>query len=143
MKRLFWLLTVLLMGVQQSFAFNFDALMDEKVAPISDAVAKIIFTPVTFFGNEVPIIIFWILFAGIFFTIYFKGIAIWGFKHAIDVVAKPAESDNCGEVSSFQALATALSGTIGIGSIAGVAISISIGGPGAAFWISLVCPSSL
>lgn len=135
MKRLFWLLTVLLMGVQQSFAFNFDALMDEKVAPISDAVAKIIFTPVTFFGNEVPIIIFWILFAGIFFTIYFKGIAIWGFKHAIDVVAKPAESDNCGEVSSFQALATALSGTIGIGSIAGVAISISIGGPGAAFWI--------
>ncbi len=50
---------------------------------------------------------------------------------------KPAEKhdDGCGEVSSFQALATALSGTIGIGSIAGVAISISIGGPGAAFWI--------
>ena len=49
---------------------------------------------------------------------------------------KPEKShDGCGEVSSFQALATALSGTIGIGSIAGVALSISIGGPGAAFWI--------
>ena len=73
-----------------------------------------------------------------FSSIYYKGIAIWGFKHAIDVVAKPAEKSedgSCGEVSSFQALATALSGTIGIGSIAGVAISISIGGPGAAFWI--------
>jgi len=53
------------------------------------------------------------------------------------MVAKPAEKSkgDCGDVSSFQALATALSGTIGIGSIAGVAISISIGGPGAAFWI--------
>jgi AGCS family alanine or glycine:cation symporter len=52
-------------------------------------------------------------------------------------VSKPSEktAGGCGEVSSFQALATALSGTIGIGSIAGVAISISIGGPGAAFWI--------
>ena len=82
-------------------------------------------------------IIFWILIAGIFFTIYFKGICVWGFKHAIDVVTKPAEknADGSGDVSSFQALATALSGTIGIGSIAGVAISISIGGPGASFWI--------
>lgn len=71
------------------------------------------------------------------FHVVFRGISVWGLKHAIDVVSKPAEKggDSNGEVSSFQALATALSGTIGIGSIAGVAISISIGGPGAAFWI--------
>ena len=135
MKRILWLLTVFLTTIQNAFAFDVDHFMDTTVAPVSDAIAKVIFTPISFFGNDVPIIIFWILFAGIFFTIYFKGIAIWGFKHAIDVVTKPAESDNCGEVSSFGALATALSGTIGIGSIAGVAISISIGGPGAAFWI--------
>lgn len=135
MKKLFWLLTVAMMGMQQAFALNVDKFMDDNIAPFSDAVAKIIFTPVNFFGNDVPIIIFWILFAGIFFTIYFKGIAIWGFKHAIDVITKPSDKNHCGEVSSFQALATALSGTIGIGSIAGVAISISIGGPGAAFWI--------
>ena len=126
MKRFLWLLTAFLTTIQNAFAFDVDHFMDTTIAPVSDAIAKIIFTPVSFFGNDVPIIIFWILFAGIFFTIYFKGIAIWGFKHAIDVVTKPAESDNCGEVSSFSALATALSGTIGIGSIAGVAISISI-----------------
>ncbi len=137
MKKLMTFLTVLLCGMQSANAMNVDAFMDKHIAPVSDAVANLIFFPISIFGSKVPLIIFWILFAGIFFTIYYKGISIWGFKHALDVVAKPAEksADGCGEVSSFQALATALSGTIGIGSIAGVAISISIGGPGAAFWI--------
>ena len=135
MNRFLWLLLAFATTIQNAFAFNVDKFMDENIAPISDAIAKVIFTPIKIAGQEVPLLILWILFAGIFFTIYFKGIAIWGFKHAIDVVAKPADKDNCGEVSSFQVLATALSGTIGIGSIAGVAISISIGGPGAAFWI--------
>ncbi|MBQ8475546.1 sodium:alanine symporter family protein, partial [bacterium] len=113
---------------------NVDAFMDKHIAPFSDAVAKIIFYPVSCFGTKVPLIIFWILFAGIFFTIFFRGICVWGFKHAIDLIKKPAEksNDGSGDVSSFQALATALSGTIGIGSIAGVAISLSIGGAGAA-----------
>ena len=110
--------------------------MDNTVAPVSDAIAKVIFTTVPLPGGEIPIIILWILFAGIFFTIYFKGVAIWGLKHAVEQLVSPTnKGDGSGEVSSFQALATALSGTIGIGSIAGVAISISIGGPGAAFWI--------
>jgi AGCS family alanine or glycine:cation symporter len=121
-------------------AMSVDAFMDKYIAPVFKAISDFIFCPISIAGSEVPVIILWILFAGIFFTFYFKGIAIWGFKHAIDIIAKPAEKkqDNngdCGEVSSFQALATALSGTIGIGSIAGVAISISLGGAGAAFWI--------
>ncbi len=132
-------LTTLLTLTNSVFAMTVDEFMDKHIAPFSDAVADIIFYQINFFGTKVPLIIFWILFAGIFFTIYFKGISIWGFKHAIDLIVKPAEksekNDGCGEVSSLQALATALSGTIGIGSIAGVAISISIGGPGAAFWI--------
>ena len=137
MKKLFLMLSILLLNVQQVFALNVDKIMDEKIAPISDAIANIIFFPIPVCGYKVPIIIFWVLLAGIFFTIYFKGISVWGFKHAIDVVSTPSEKhgSDCGDVSSFQALATALSGTIGIGSIAGVAISISIGGPGAAFWI--------
>ena len=137
MKKLLFILSVLLLNVQQVFAMNVDKFMDEKLAPISDAIADLIFFPIPICGSKVPAIIFWILIAGIFFTIYFKGVAIWGLKSAIDIVMKPAEKhhSNFGEVSSFQALATALSGTIGIGSIAGVAISISIGGPGAAFWI--------
>ena len=138
MKKFMTFLMLLLCSMQSASAMNIDAFMDKHIAPVSDAVANLIFFPISIFGSKVPLIIFWILFAGIFFTIYYKGIAVWGFKHALDIVAKPAEKSedgNCGEVSSFQALATALSGTIGIGSIAGVAISISIGGPGAAFWI--------
>ena len=137
MRFLMMLFTTMLMTLQSAQAMNVDEFMDKHVAPISDAVAKLIFFPINICGSEVPLIIFWVLIAGFFFTFYFKGISVWGFKHALDVVAKPAEkhNDGCGEVSSFQALATALSGTIGIGSIAGVAISISIGGPGAAFWI--------
>lgn len=137
MKKILAVLFTLLLNIQRANAVNIDALMDKYVAPVSDFIAKIIFFPIHIAGADVPIIIFWILFAGIFFTFYFKGIAIWGFKHAVDQIIKPKHKDGEGEVSSFQALATALSGTIGIGSIAGVAISISIGGPGAAFWIFL------
>ena len=134
----FWMILLMMLTTLQSVqAMNVDEFIDKHIAPVSDAIANIIFFPVTICGSKVPMIILWVLFAGIFFTIYFKGIAVWGFKHAIQNVAKKPEKshDGCGEVSSFQALATALSGTIGIGSIAGVAISISIGGPGAAFWI--------
>ena len=137
MRKLLALVLTTILTMANANAMNVDEFMDKNIAPISDFIADIIFYKINLFGQQVPIIVFWILFAGIFFTIYFKGIAIWGFKHAIETVSKPAEkSENgCGEVSSLQALATALSGTIGIGSIAGVAISISIGGPGAAFWI--------
>ena len=137
MKKFWTMLVMMMLSLQSAQAMSIDAFIDENIAPVLDAIAKIIFCPVTLFGNKIPMIILWILFAGIFFTIYFKGIAIWGFKHAVDNITGKAEnhSEGCGEVSSFQALATALSGTIGIGSIAGVAISISIGGPGVAFWI--------
>lgn len=137
MKKFLLMLFTMLMGLQSVQAMNVDAFIDKNIAPYTDAVAKAIFFPVSIAGGQVPVIILWILAAGIFFTIYFKGIAVWGLKHAVDNLTKKSENhgDGCGEVSSFQALATALSGTIGIGSIAGVAISISIGGPGAAFWI--------
>lgn len=143
MNKILMFLMIVILGVQRANAVSVDAFMDKYIAPVSDWVANLIFYPIKYNHGDIhiqiPIIIFWILFAGLFFTVYFKGIAIWGFKHAVDQIAKPKKKDGSsngeGEVSSFQALATALSGTIGIGSIAGVAISISIGGPGAAFWI--------
>ena len=137
MNKILIVLLTLLFNIQQANAFNIDTFMDKNVAPVSDAIAAVIFHPIHVFGADVPIIIFWILFAGIFFTFYLRGIAVWGFKHAIEVVCKPKKSagDGSGETSAFQALMTALSGTIGLGSIAGVAIAISMGGPGAAFWI--------
>jgi len=143
MPKLLIVLFTLILSMPKALAVNVDAFIDEKLAPVTNAIADFIFMNMP--GTEVPIIIFWILFAGIFFTFYFRGLSVWGFKHAIDTVInhdknhadkhEDKESGGAGEVSSLQALATALSGTIGIGSIAGVAISISIGGPGAAFWI--------
>ncbi|MCQ2754108.1 MAG: alanine:cation symporter family protein [bacterium] len=137
MKKFMMLLMTIFVTMQSVFAMSVDEFIDTKIAPVADKIADVIFFSIPVAGGKVPVIIFWILFAGIFFTIFFKGISIWGLKHAVDnLIKKPEKSgDGCGEVSSFQALMTALSGTIGIGSIAGVAISISIGGPGAAFWI--------
>ena len=86
MKKLLAVLFTLLLNIQRANAVNIDALMDKYVAPVSDFIAKIIFFPIHIAGADVPIIIFWILFAGIFFTLFFKGIAIWGFKHAIKLI---------------------------------------------------------
>ncbi|MBP3924594.1 alanine:cation symporter family protein [bacterium] len=140
MKKILIALFTVLLGIQQANAMNVDAFMDKHIAPVSDAVANIIFYPITICGAEIPLIIFWILIAGLFFTIYLRGIPIWGFAHSIHNLIKPnkeqgSDDSDSGEVSSFQALMTALSGTIGLGSIAGVAIAISMGGPGAAFWV--------
>src|SRR5574344_1258441 len=140
MKKIMTFLLLMLCSIQSVSAMSFDTFMDKHIAPISDAVAGVIFYPIKIFGAEIPLIIFWILAAGLFFTIYLKGIPVWGFTHSIHNLVKPnkeqgANDSNSGEVSSFQALMTALSGTIGLGSIAGVAIAISMGGPGAAFWV--------
>lgn len=137
MVRILTTMMLLIMCSQKVFASSVvNSFAENYVAKFTDAIANFVFTPVSIFGAEVPIIILWILFGGIFFTIYFKGLPIWGFKQSLKVISKAKkDAGGEGEVSSFQALATALSGTIGMGSIAGVAIAISIGGPGAAFWI--------
>ena len=124
---------------QSAQAKPVDQIIDATIAPVSDVFSKIVFYPVNICGADIPVTILWILLGGIFFSVYFKGIAFWGFKHALSLLTKKPSKDlgedGTGEVSSLQALATALSGTIGLGSIAGVAIAISIGGPGAIFWI--------
>jgi AGCS family alanine or glycine:cation symporter len=85
---------------------------------------------------EVPFVVVWLILGGIFFTIKMRFINIRGFRHGIQLVTgkynKPGEP---GEVSHFKALATALSATVGLGNIAGVAIAIAVGGPGATFWM--------
>lgn len=74
--------------------------------------------------------------SGIFFTIYFGFPQLRLFKHAIQIVSgKYDDPENKGEISSFQALCSALSATVGLGNIAGVAVAISLGGPGAVFWL--------
>lgn len=74
--------------------------------------------------------------SGVLFTLYFGFPQIFFFKHAIQIVSgKYEDPSNKGEISSFQALCAALSATVGLGNIAGVAVAISLGGPGAVFWL--------
>jgi len=83
-----------------------------------------------------PFIVIWLVLGAIFFTIRMKFINIRGVKHAFQLIKGDFDNPNdAGEVSHFQALATALSGTVGLGNIAGVAIAITVGGPGATFWM--------
>ena len=83
-----------------------------------------------------PLIVVWLVLGAIYFTFRMKFINVRGMKHGIDLVRGKYDNPNDpGEVSHFQALATALSGTVGLGNIAGVAIAITVGGPGATFWM--------
>ncbi|MFY7992846.1 MAG: alanine/glycine:cation symporter family protein [Bacteriovoracaceae bacterium] len=81
-------------------------------------------------------LVFGLCFSGIFFTIYFGFPQLKLFKHALQVVSGEFDdAENKGEISHFQALCAALSATVGLGNIAGVAVAISLGGPGAVFWL--------
>ena len=86
--------------------------------------------------TKIPLVVIWLIFGALFFTIKMKFINITGFRHAVELVqGKFDNPKDKGEVSHFQALATALSATVGLGNIAGVAIAITLGGPGATFWM--------
>lgn len=85
-----------------------------------------------------PWFVYFLLGTGLFFTIYLKFPQIRFFKHAIRIVRGKYDKDtDVGDTSHFQALATALSGTVGTGNIAGVALAIHLGGPSALFWMML------
>lgn len=86
--------------------------------------------------KNIPFIVVWLVAGAIFFTVKMKFINFRGVKHAFQLVAgKYDDPEDKGEVSHFQALTTALSATVGLGNIAGVAVAIVIGGPGATFWM--------
>ncbi|MGB0882035.1 MAG: alanine/glycine:cation symporter family protein [Vicingaceae bacterium] len=137
--------------------------IDAFFSPIAKEVSDIVFYTVNVVGKEVPLVLFVLIGGAIFFTIYFKFANFTLIKTAIGVVkgdydeldhhgADVAEGDSTpggdifetigvegaeGEVSHFQALTAALSATVGLGNIAGVAVAVSIGGPGATFWMIL------
>ena len=107
--------------------------------PLVLSIASVVFFDISkIFGSNdnIPFIVIWLVFGALFFTIRMGFVNIKGFKHAIMLVKGDYDDpNNKGEVSHFQALTTALSGTVGLGNIAGVAIAISLGGPGATFWM--------
>ncbi len=86
-----------------------------------------------------PIVVIVLLVGGLTFTIYFKFINIRGFRHSISVIrGKYDNPRDIGQISHFQALTSALSATIGLGNIGGVAAAVSLGGPGAVFWMIFI-----
>jgi AGCS family alanine or glycine:cation symporter len=113
-----------------------DEIIDQTMRPVADAVAGFIFFAVPFGDTELPLIVAWLIGGGLFFTLYLRFINVRGFRHAIALVSgRYSNDDDPGEITHFQALTTAVSGTVGIGNIAGVAVAISMGGPGATFWL--------
>ena len=117
-----------------------DERINEAFQPISNFWEGLILHE--FFGTGIPTIIFLLVGGAAFFTIYFGFINIRGFGLSLRTVmgrydGLDEKRKESGEVSHFQALATAVSGTVGNGNIAGVAMAIAIGGPGATFWMIL------
>ena len=88
------------------------------------------------FGTGVPLIVVVLLFGGVYYSFYFGWLSLRGFKHSIDIIrGRFDDPDDPGEISHFKALTSALSATIGLGNIAGVAVAMGTGGPGALFWM--------
>lgn len=126
-------------------SFNLHAGIDETVDTFFNDYlgwfASLIFTSVPVGEANFPLIAGWLLIAAVVFTLYFGFVQFSKIKLAFDIVRGKYTDPNSkeeGEISHFQALATALSGTVGLGNIAGVGAALAIGGPGATFWMILV-----
>lgn len=88
---------------------------------------------------HMPLILFIMVFGGLFFTVRMGFLNIRLFKHAIDVVrGKYDNPEDEGDITHFQALTSALSATVGLGNIAGVALAIGKGGPGVVLWLWII-----
>ena len=136
--------------------------LNKWFTPLVDALALVllwdpfaacgIYDPVVYDSNGLPflhpngqpvtqdcwLVVVLLIGAAVWFTLYFGFINIRGFKHALDITrGKFAKPEDMGEVSQFQALTAALSGTLGLGNISLVAVAIAVGGPGATFWMIL------
>lgn len=115
-----------------------DFFSDYVVAPIE----TVLFFDLAFWDNgapdeiALPAVVVWLIAGAIFFTFRFGFINVRGFRHAIDCVrGRYTGPDEQGEITHFQALSAALSATVGLGNIAGVAVAVGAGGPGAIFWM--------
>ncbi len=139
---------LLLFSVSSTLSFHsnaaddtsFDQKVEHLVRPLAKGLSDIVFYPIPIAGQDFPIIVLWLAVAAVFFTVYMGFMNIRGFVSAIRILRdKPPGMAGIhgspGEISHFQALSTAVSGTVGVGNIGGVAVAISIGGPGAAFWL--------
>ncbi len=105
--------------------------VDRDGNPVLDASGNPVIKVVS-----LPFLIVVLILGAIFFTLWYRWINVRGFKHSIEIIqGKYDNPEDTGEISHFRALTSALSATVGLGNIAGVAIAIQLGGPGAVFWM--------
>ena len=109
----------------------FSASFDAVLQPVVTALSSVLFYQLGGF----PLIVVWLMAAALFFTIYLGGVNFRLLPHAFSLVTRKGDGASKGEVSPLQALLSALSATVGLGSIAGVSVAVAVGGPGAIFWI--------
>jgi len=116
-------------------------LVANTLGPFGNWLASWVFATVNIGGVDLELIVLWLALPMLIFTVYmgFVNFKPSAFKHAWKIVRGDYRDDSApGEVSQFQALTTALSGTVGLGNIGGVAIAIAMGGPGATFWMIII-----
>ncbi len=113
--------------------------MGEFFSSINSFLEMVLFFDILFGtvdGVSLPFLVIWLISGGVYLTVLTKFINLRAFKHSFDIVrGRYRTLDDVGVISSFGALTTALSATVGLGNIAGVALAVSIGGPGATFWM--------
>ncbi len=135
MKKLLLAFGLLFIPFSNVYA-GIDESINNATAPIAEFIGKVVFFKIPVFGAQLPLVVLWLVAGAVFFTFYMRFINIRGFKHAIQLVRGDySDPKSHGEVSHFQALATAVSGTVGIGNIGGVAVAVTVGGAGATFWL--------
>lgn len=113
-----------------------EEVIDTAFGPIEEWATKIIFFEVP--GLGFPFVVLWLMVAAVVVTFYFGFIQFRGLKVAWETVrGRFSRPDDPGEIPHFQALTSAVSGTVGLGNIAGVGAAVVLGGPGATFWMIL------
>lgn len=137
-KKILYFSTVFLFSKFSYADDGIDAAIDKWLTPISDFIVGKVFYSISIAGADVKLIVLWLIAGSVFCTFYFNFINLKMFRHALDLVrGRYDKPESKGEVSHFQALSTAISGTVGLGNIAGVAVAVAVGGPGATFWMIL------
>ena len=133
----FFITLLLSFYCQNSTASSIDEKINGIIAPVSSFIVSIVFFSLEIYdGIQVPLIVVWLILAALFTTIYFGFVNIRYFKTALKIASGKFKEDHApGEVTHKQALWTACAATVGLGNIAGVAIAVSLGGPGATFWM--------
>ncbi|MBI1492207.1 alanine/glycine:cation symporter family protein [Halocynthiibacter styelae] len=135
MKRVLMSLVALILFTLPATA-GIDETINDITKPLASFIGSVVFVKIPLFGAQLPIVVLWLVIGAVFFTVYMGFINLRGFGHAIKLVRGDyADPNSSGEVSHFQALATAVSGTVGIGNIGGVAVAVTVGGAGATFWL--------